>query len=452
MLRFRGALAVVASAALATAGAAQPRPATEGVRAAWIEWTPGGAMVRAITTADRCPRAATVAAPDQPPAAWGAPLQVRAPAAPPAFGDLVCEWGPPAGAAYVRVEGWPGALRLPPADPRRIVVLGDSGCLGGEDQDCAGDWPFPDLARHAAARRPDLVIHVGDYNYRGTNCIAYDACCTYNPVSCGFPDCGDGGASWWADFFAPAAPLLAAAPWVMVRGNHELCSRAGRGWFRYLDPRSPPVACAANPVEQPTYTAPYALAVGAGLRLLVLDSANACGEFAVGEQIAVFRDQFARLAEAAASGGAARTWLVTHKSPWSILRDTPAGRVVLNYTLQRATAQRLPGPISLVLAGHEHLFQSLAFEQPDLPPVVLVGTGGSELDDPAEVPPAVAPLPVSADGPIIAAATTVHDHGYLLIELAADGAWTGTFYDRFDQPLARCDSSARPVPCVRVTP
>ena len=29
----------------------------------------------------------------------------------------------------------------------------------------------------------------------------------------------------------PAAELLATAPWVVARGNHELCSRAGLGWF-----------------------------------------------------------------------------------------------------------------------------------------------------------------------------------------------------------------------------
>src|SRR5580693_3599603 len=41
--------------------------------------------------------------------------------------------------------------------------------------------------------------------------------------------------SWNADFFEPAVPLLAAAPWIMVRGNHEDCSRAGEGWFRFMD-------------------------------------------------------------------------------------------------------------------------------------------------------------------------------------------------------------------------
>ena len=35
-----------------------------------------------------------------------------------------------------------------------------------------------------------------------------------------------------------------AAPWIVVRGNHESCSRAGQGWWRFLDPR--PLAPAAG--------------------------------------------------------------------------------------------------------------------------------------------------------------------------------------------------------------
>src|SRR5262249_51867273 len=46
---------------------------------------------------------------------------------------------------------------------------------------------------------------------------------------------GFGSDVWQADLFTPARPLLQAAPWVMVRGNHELCNRAGQGWYRYLD-------------------------------------------------------------------------------------------------------------------------------------------------------------------------------------------------------------------------
>ena len=48
---------------------------------------------------------------------------------------------------------------------------------------------------------------------------------------------GYGWDAWDADLFTPARPLLAAAPWIVVRGNHESCNRAGQGWWRFLDPR-----------------------------------------------------------------------------------------------------------------------------------------------------------------------------------------------------------------------
>jgi hypothetical protein len=349
---------------------------------------------------------------------------------------------------FAAVEGHPGALRLPAPNPRRIVVLGDSGCLGGTDQDCGRDWYFADLARFAAARNPDLVIHVGDYNYRGTNCVAYDGCCTYNPENCGYPNCGDTWPMWEADGFAPAAPLLAAAPWVLVRGNHELCSRAGRGFHRYLDPRSPPPSCAANPVEDPIYTPPYALYLGDRLRLLVLDSADACDELSArsSDQVPVYRAQFAQLASLAASGTTAQTWLIVHRPLWGILRDVAGRSTVLNYTLEQASGNQLPAAISLVLSGHEHLFQAVTFVEPGVAPALLVGTGGTELDDPTQVPERVENVPVSPHGPTIDVAVTVHDHGYLLMENTGD-AWTATFYDRFDRPLASCDASARPSLC-----
>jgi hypothetical protein len=60
-------------------------------------------------------------------------------------------------------------------------------------------------------------------------------------------------------------------------------------------------------------------------------------------------------------------------------------------------------------------------------------------------------VPVPPDGPTIAVATTIHDHGYLLVELTA-GGWTATFYDLYDQPLAHCDAAASPALCTLVTP
>jgi hypothetical protein len=424
---------------------AQQVPAQSPPLAAWMELATTGPVVRVISQASRCPRVAVVATATAVPAAWDTPMNERAPPAPPDFPDRVCEWPPPPSARYVAVEGHPAALPVPLPNPSRIVVLGDTGCLGEQAQNCGRDWFFGDIARFAAARQPDLVIHIGDYNYRGTNCAAFDGCCTYNPVSCGFANCGDTWAMWQLDFFAPAAPLLAAAPWVMVRGNHELCGRAGHGYFRYLDPHSPPPTCAANPVDDPTETLPYPLYLGDALRLLVLDSSDACDERSERDQVGAFRVQFSRLAEQAADGGATQTWLLTHRPMWGVLRSDAERSTVLNYTLQQASGNRLPASISLVLSGHEHLFQSVTFASGP-PPNLVVGSGGSELDDPAALPARVEQVPVGAGGPTIAAAVTVHDHGYLLLDRNTEG-WSGTFYDRFDQPLVTCDSAARPSVC-----
>jgi 3',5'-cyclic AMP phosphodiesterase CpdA len=438
--RRRAALPTLAFVLLARAAAAE--------QFAWVVLSPTGPVVRAVTDAPACPRAAAVGTADAVPESLGDPMTVRAEPALPDFPNRVCEWQPPPDARYVAVDGQPAALRMPAPNPRRIVVFGDSGCLGGSDQDCARHWYFSELARLAAARQPDLVVHLGDYNYRGTNCIAYDGCCTYNPNSCGFPNCGDTWPMWRADFFAPAVPLLAAAPWVMVRGNHDLCSRAGRGFHRYIDPHSPPGVCAANPVEDPTYTAPYVLYLGDLLRLLVLDSADACDEPSsrAADQIPAYRAQFAQLAELAATGTATQTWLLVHRPIWGILRDVGGRSTVLNYTLEQASQNRLPPSVSLVLSGHEHLFQSVTFEEQAMPAALLVGTGGTELDDPADTPEYVTHVPVGPQGPTIGAAMTVHDHGYLLVE-RSKGGWTAVFYDRYDRALATCDSSARPSIC-----
>jgi hypothetical protein len=40
---------------------------------------------------------------------------------------------------------------------------------------------------------------------------------------------------------------LRAAPWIVVRGNHEICRRAGPGYFRLLDPTPAQTTPAQSP-------------------------------------------------------------------------------------------------------------------------------------------------------------------------------------------------------------
>jgi hypothetical protein len=160
------------------------------------------------------------------------------PGKPALFPVSSCEYQLPSTATSAVVAGQ--SLPLPKANPTKIVVIGDTGCrlqTGNGTQSCndpnpnGNDTPYPfaAVAALAAAQNPDLVLHVGDYAYRDNACPAGQG---YN---CGGSPWGFGWDTWQADLFAPGAPLLAAAPWIMTRGNHEQCNRAGQGWYRFLD-------------------------------------------------------------------------------------------------------------------------------------------------------------------------------------------------------------------------
>ena len=62
--------------------------------------------------------------------------------------------------------------------------------------------------------------------------ILYKGCSDINKVA----GWGDSIVSWYYELFKPFKGLLEAAPWVMVRGNHEICSRAGLGFIFLLSP------------------------------------------------------------------------------------------------------------------------------------------------------------------------------------------------------------------------
>ena len=66
-----------------------------------------------------------------------------------------------------------------------------------------------------------------------------------------------------------AAPLLAAAPIILTRGNHEDCTREGLGWLRLMSPQAfdPQAPCAAH-------VAPLLVPLG-DLTMAVLDTASA---------------------------------------------------------------------------------------------------------------------------------------------------------------------------------
>ncbi len=391
--------------------------------AAWVQLGPDGeALIRAVSGPAGCPPLAVGSNPRA--------MTVRVAPTAPAFPVVVCEATLPADAVDgLTIAGQP--LPIPRTAPRRIVVIGDTGCRleeGDPIQDCndARAWPFARVAVSAAAWQPDLVIHVGDYLYREDACPPKVAACAGSPW-------GDTWAAWQADLLAPAAPLLRAAPWVFTRGNHELCSRGGDGWFRLLDPRPYATPCV-------DYTEPYAVALG-DLRLVVLDAANADDFAARPEQVALYRAQLARVGELAGPD----TWLVLHRPLWAVgqsPRDPgPAGMFRTNPTLQAASDNRLPAGIQVVLSGHIHLWEALTFAD-GRPPQMVTGNAGTSLD-----PALTAALAgVDVGGTTVAAGEARREWGFTAFE-RADAGWLVTLRDVDGAVLLACTLAGRDLAC-----
>ena len=432
------ALAAVPSAAEATAkppGGPGPAPVKPGhhggvskphvprvlspstPEAAWVELGPSGAVLaRAITQADSCPKLTVDKA--------AARMEERAAPSLPDYPVRSCESALPPDARRVSLAG--RRLPLPRRRPRRIVVVGDTGCrLKAVDgfQACNDPraWPFARVAKSIARWHPDVVIQVGDYLYREEPCPPGNRGCRGSPFGQNWP-------TWDADFFSPAAPALRVAPWLFVRGDHELCSRAGPGWFRFLDPRPMPASCQ-------DLTEPYSVDLGR-VRMLVLDTALASDRPPLNPDPYV--SQFAALRAMAGSNA----WLLAHKPMWGLLPDsTGASVTVLNPTLQAASGNSLPPGVRLVLTGHIHLAEVLGFAG-DRPPQIVAGISGTLL-----LPQITAPLiGMDVSGERLATATTLARHGFFTFTPRPWG-WAATIRDVDGKTMARCRLRGRSAAC-----
>ena len=372
----------------------------------WTALGPGGqSIVRVVSTATACPALQVNAE--------RFPLRVRAYPARPDFPVLICEAALPPDAVSVTMDG--RQLPLLSRTPEKIVILGDTGCRMKNTlvQACndPNAWPFARIAQSAAVWQPDLVLHVGDYFYRDSPCPTGNTACAGNPW-------GDTWAAAQADFFAPAEPLLSAAPWIFVRGNHEECQRTGNAWFRLLDPRPLPQECTDQ-------TEPYTVPIGERT-LFVLDTTTAHDLRAAPETVAHFATQLAALAEHRP------VWLLSHKPFWAFgTRGQAQGRDVLfrtNPTLQAAVRQGLPDGIELILSGHLHTTEFLAFAQ-GKPYQFVVGNGGALLDPPL----ATELVGLDIADRTVLQAETLTGFGYVTLEREKEG-WAITPRDTAGLP------------------
>jgi len=372
---------------------------------------------------------------------------------PSAFPVLTCELALPTGTRSATVDGH--RLPLPRARLNRIVVIGDTGCrLKATDaayQPCndPAAYPFARISARAAAWRPDAVIHVGDLLYRENPCPDSEAGCAGTPWGFGYD-------AWKADFFDPAAPLLAAAPWIMTRGNHESCARGGQGWWRFIDPR-PPVAnqTCDRAADDATgdYSAPFAVPLGGGAQVVVMDLSGIGGRALATDdpRRANIRQSFAELDRL---GRQARfTFALDHYPVLSISADDKNGIMTLqpgNGAIQSVIGAPdgggLPDSVDVLLAGHVHLFEQASFSSAH-PSQFVTGFSGT-LEDKVPLPETLPEGASAGMGSVVEQFSSwVDGFGYMTLERRGVRSWAATIRDVDGHVVNRCRIDGRRSSC-----
>jgi hypothetical protein len=374
---------------------------------------------------------------------------------PSAFPLLTCEKAIPRNVKHVSIGGLP--LPLPPAKIHRIVVIGDTGCrLKKGDkayQDCNDGerYPFARIAASARDWKPDIVVHVGDLLYRENACPEGDTGCAGSPW-------GYGWDAWQDDFFRPAAALLQAAPWVMVRGNHESCERAGQGWWRMLDPGPlrPHQDCNnAADDDVGDYSDPYAVPLGDGAQLIVLDTSNTPpnGVIPQGDiRQARYRDLYYKLEKL--SRRAAYNIATNHHPILGFgaklnkrgVATLQPGNQGIQSVFGAINPLIMPPRINAMLSGHVHLWEQVSFSSPH-PTQFVAGFSGTYEDPvplPAELPADAAP----AVGAVVEHFSSwVQGFGFMTLERKGRSQWDVKVWDVNGKQVNACSVKGRHSVC-----
>jgi hypothetical protein len=334
-------------------------------------------------------------------------------------------------------------LPLPKANPTKMIVIGDTGCRlkaaipasGDQFQGCndSTQYPFQQLANLAASFHPDVVLHVGDYQYRENECPPDQANCAGSPW-------GYGWDTWQADFFQPAANLLAAAPWIVTRGNHEQCTRAGQGWYRFLDtnPYSEAQSCnlAANDAVLNTttgvlvggaYNTPYAVPLGANSQVIVFDSNNV-GAATVTQggssNFTTYQSELQTAASLTTGKSIYNIWSNHHPllgfAPNAGAPPSPGNQDLLSVMAATYPTTLFPPNINLAVHGHTHIFEGIDFTSSNYPATFVTGNAGTLLD--IALPD---PFPTSAAAGADPVGTTLDPAGNVAVSTLADSAGFG---------------------------
>ncbi len=384
----------------------------------WVQYVPNGIEARMITEQPNCPSAQID----------GQPATMTKRAEPSeSYPILVCALPIPKAAKSAAINLVP--LNLPTFEPKRILVIGDTGCrMKGKKVQACNDllkWPFHLVAKVAAEMKPDLVLHVGDYHYRETACPEGNVGCAGSPY-------GDNWDVWKADFFAPADQLLRTAPWIFTRGNHEECNRGGKGWSRTLDPYAfdPEKGCAG-------IGAPFMAALES-FNIAVMDVSTADEESVNSTQVKQFSDQLMAIGKMSDRP----TWLALHRPIWSAEEIKDGKPIGFNQTLAAAAKSLIPANVIALFSGHHHSFQVLNYEG-SLPPQIVSGHGGDYLDS---------GIPINPANMVINGVTVKsgfnqpNEFGFAMMEKDGNN-WKLTNYNKFGKKLKSCALRDRQVTC-----
>ena len=424
---------------------------------AWVQLGPNNqASARLITTNTTCPsitvdgtahpmtvRSAPVTVPVRPTSTDTtlAAAQASTNSKASVFASTTCEYILPAGATSASVGGFP--LPVPKPAVNRVVIIGDTGCrisIGNVYQACSDptQWPFSMIAKTTAAMKPDLVLHVGDYEYRDNPCPPGNTACANEPW-------GYGSDAWAADFFTPAAPLLAAAPWVIVRGNHEVCNRAGQGWYRYLDPNpfdTSGVKTCDNAANDNTgnFNDPWAVSFG-DTQFIAFDSSNVSKSAYSPAAFEPYTDELLG-AKTLSSPSFLNIFAVHHPvlgysagSPPTL--GAPGLQSVMNAVFP---GNYYPPNTAIAIHGHVHDFQAFDFSS-NHPATFVAGNGGDNLDSalPATFDPN-SDLP--APNTVVKSFAYSQEFGFMVMDrvgAVGDKNWKFTSYRTDGSVIAVCN-------------
>ncbi len=449
-VRMLGLIRTVSVCLLALSGL---QAAASGIHSVFTVQAPEGQwVVRALTTTAHCPKIQ-----------WdrkkAEQMKVRAPqgevpvrsdavqsdSKPAVFDITSCEAHWPKGAKSAKIEG--RAVPAPGKTLQRILIIADTGCRlkASENafQDCndADKWPFQKVAQSAAKLKPDLVVHIGDIHYR-------ESPCPEGRAGCAGATWGYGWDAWRDDFFKPAQPLLAAAPWLFVRGNHESCFRAGQGWFRFVDalPWTQARNCndPANDM-QGDFSEPYAVSLSKFAQFIVFDSSKSSGKAYQPEDPAFLKYQAQVQLAAQLATKKAESFFINHhpllaaaSSP-DASKFRPGGSAGLQSVFSMSEPQRLfPANVSVAMHGHVHLFEAISF-QTDHPVSLVMGNSGSMNEGFA--PKDIKPTDRVYKDAVVDNYASRSDYGFATLDRVFEGGqetWLLTEYTTEGQAVIHC--------------